>query len=223
MHISFTPFTRKIFLNYTLLILVVFTMFFINFFPPAYYKVMYGVFFSLIFINAALVVKKNRKQVVVTAVIIVVLELLSSLLDMKLLNWSSKIINIVFFVFIVFNFIIMIARSKTVTANVILESINGYLLLGLVFALMIAVAMLYDPNSFRFPESILKPGSGYNFYNYIYYSLVTLSTLGYGDIVPALPYTKSLATITSITGQLYIAIIIAMLVGKYSAQVSKNK
>jgi hypothetical protein len=199
-------------------------MFFISFFPPEWYNMMFGFFFSLIFINAALVVKKRRKHVVAIALFIVALELLSSLLEMRLLNWTSKIINIIFFVFIVFNFITMIARSKTVTANVILESINGYLMLGLVFALMIAIAMLYDPNSFHFPQPIVEPGGGYNFYNYIYYGMVTLSTLGYGDIVPLLPFSKSLATLTSIAGQLYIAIIIAMLVGKYSAKISsKNK
>jgi hypothetical protein len=52
----------------------------------------------------------------------------------------------------------------------------------------------------------------------LYFSFVTLATLGYGDIVPLKPYTRSLATLITITGQFYIAIIVALLVGKFSAK-----
>ncbi|MFW5706197.1 MAG: ion channel [Bacteroidota bacterium] len=45
-----------------------------------------------------------------------------------------------------------------------------------------------------------------------------MSTVGYGDIVPGTPIARSLATFISISGQLYIAIIIALLVGKFSGR-----
>ena len=53
-----------------------------------------------------------------------------------------------------------------------------------------------------------------------YFTFVTMSTLGYGDVLPGIPLTRSLSIFISITGQIYLAVIIAMLVGKYSAQKS---
>ncbi len=49
---------------------------------------------------------------------------------------------------------------------------------------------------------------------FVYYSLVTLSTLGYGDVVPTLPLARSLAAIEAIVGQLYIAVFVATLVAR---------
>jgi voltage-gated potassium channel len=54
--------------------------------------------------------------------------------------------------------------------------------------------------------------------NYVYFGFVTLSTLGYGDVVPLTPAARSLSIFISITGQMYIAIIIATLVSKYLGQ-----
>ena len=210
---------NKVIFNYSLLALVVFTMFFVVFFPLSWQGNMYDYLFTLIYLNAALTMDKHRRRILVIALVAMVLEMGSSWLDMSILNWISKILNILFFIYIVANFISIIARSKTVNTKVILESINGYLLLGFVFSLLITIAVLYDPMAFKFPEeTILYDHQANNFSNYMYYGLVTLSTLGYGDILPTLPFSKSLATLTSITGQLYIAIIIAMLVGKYAGQ-----
>jgi hypothetical protein len=206
-------------LSYTLLILVVFTMFFVTLFPLSWHGTMYDYLFKLIYLNAALTMDKFRKQVIVIAVAIMVLEFVSSWLDLPVIIFVSKAANIVFFIYIVFNLIYMIARSRIVNTKVILESINGYLLLGLVFTLLITIAMRYDPTSFNFPDdSLVASDQIDNFTNFLYYGLVTLTTLGYGDIVPTQPFSRSLATLTSITGQLYIAIIIAMLVGKYAGQ-----
>ena len=51
------------------------------------------------------------------------------------------------------------------------------------------------------------------FFTWLYFSLTTLSTLGYGDVVPTSRLSRSLATAEAITGQLYLAITIARLVG----------
>ena len=58
--------------------------------------------------------------------------------------------------------------------------------------------------------------------NNIYYTFMTFTTTGYGDILPNHPLSKSLAVLISVCGQLYIAIIIAMLVGKYASTGGQN-
>lgn len=116
-------------------------------------------------------------------------------------------------------FILQIARAKTVTPLVIMESINGYLMLGMSFSILIALISFVDPSSFSFPHltTALDPTISY-FSNYTYYGFVTLTTLGYGDVVPLTSAAKSFSIFTAITGQMYVAIIIAALVAKYLNQ-----
>lgn len=109
-----------------------------------------------------------------------------------------------------------IARAENVTLLVMLESISGYLLLGLCLSIMVSLLVLFDPYSFNFQNlsndttPIINQTS-----NYIYYTFVSLTSTGYGDFLPLTPEAKSLANLISVSGQFYVAIIIAMIVGKY--------
>ena len=107
------------------------------------------------------------------------------------------------------------SREEKVNASVILQSINGYLLLGLAFSLVVAIVLKYNSNAFFFPEFYDANQSLLDESQYI--SLVTISTLGYGDIIPVSAVARSLTTSIAISGQLYLAIIIALLVSKLSS------
>ena len=65
--------------------------------------------------------------------------------------------------------------------------------------------------------------AGTNTSSSLYYSLVTLTTLGYGDIVPKTQISGMLAGIEAVTGQLYIAVVIARIVALYSSKTNKSK
>jgi voltage-gated potassium channel Kch len=104
-----------------------------------------------------------------------------------------------------------------------MESINGYLMLGMSFSILIGLTCAIDSTSFSF--SHLKEGldtSVSYVSSYFYYGFVTLTTLGYGDVVPLTPAARSLSIFTSITGQMYVAIIIALIVSKYLSQKSEK-
>ena len=146
-------------------------------------------------------------------------EWISGILNLPGLLTLAKFVNILFFLVIVVSLIRQIATARKVSAGVILGSLAGYLLLGLVFSIFIIFIMQNDPDSFSSPpkqnvESEAIIGTSVP----VYFSFVTMATLGYGDIVPLKPYTRSLATLIAVTGQFYIAIIVALLVGKFSAQ-----
>jgi voltage-gated potassium channel len=113
-----------------------------------------------------------------------------------------------------------IARSKNVNRTIILSSINGYLLLGVLNAVLLAISEMVHHHLFT-PESpaIIFPGqSAPQFSDYLYFSFVTLTTLGYGDVTPVSHLARSMAILIAITGQLYMTILIAMLVGKFLAR-----
>jgi hypothetical protein len=74
------------------------------------------------------------------------------------------------------------------------------------------------PGSFATGEGQIEAGRRL----YIYYSFVTITTLGYGDITPITDLANSFSFLEAVTGQLYIAILIARLVGIHIAQ-SMNK
>jgi amino acid transporter len=111
-----------------------------------------------------------------------------------------------------------IAKSREVKAVAILGSIAGYLLLGLVYAIFISIIIKNDPLAYSNLPSELSQGHNYSPSVSLYYSFVTLASLGYGDICPLKPYSRSLATFIAVSGQFYIAIIVALLVGKFSSQ-----
>jgi len=209
--------------NSVLLLLVIFTIFLIPFFPIEWHRILYSICFTLIFLLSALALTKYRSGIFNIAVLVILIEWLSELLDLSVLNTISLAVNIFFFDLIVVLFILQIASAKTVTARVIMESINGYLMLGLSISILIALISIADPNAFNFPHLTSDADITVSYFsNDTYYGFVTLTTLGYGDMIPLTPAARSFSIFIAITGQMYVAIIIATLVSKYLGQKSSN-
>ena len=202
--------------NSLLLLFLFFTIFIIPFFSNDIHKSLYGTCYVIIFILSALSVKYVQKRVALFAIAVIIIHLISVILNMPTLFKIALPINFLFFLFIVGMLITGIARAENVTLLVILESISGYLLLGLCLSIMVALFVLFDPYSFNFQNlnNNITPNINHTS-DYIYYTFVSLTSTGYGDFLPLTPSAKSLANLISISGQLYIAIIIAMIVGKY--------
>ncbi|MGD8977990.1 MAG: potassium channel family protein [Gammaproteobacteria bacterium] len=102
----------------------------------------------------------------------------------------------------------ILLQSTNVDGQIIAGSVAVYLLIGIVFAYLFAFVDLYIPGAFSLsgPEADL----GADFY---YYSMVTLTTLGYGDITPVLPIARGLAAFEALIGPLYLTVLVARLVG----------
>ncbi len=195
-----------------LLLIFIFTfIFIIPFFPKDQYRFIGSVFYSLIFFTAIFTLDTGRKLLFFVAVIAFISEWIAENFDASLIHYISNLVNVIFFQIIVIKMIIQIAKSKKADAGVIFKAINGYLMMGLMFVTWVAVSMLYDPGSFNF--SVENPTAT----DFTYFTFVTMTTLGYGELTPVAPYAKSLSILISTSGQIYIAVIIAMLVGKYAA------
>jgi voltage-gated potassium channel len=108
-----------------------------------------------------------------------------------------------------------ILLAGSITKNVIFGSLCGYILIGYFGAfLTMAIAVIY-PGSYNVSGEIQTLDA-------IYYSFITMTTLGYGDLLPLTEQSRALAILLSILGPMYVAILIAMLVGKYSSQPQKQ-
>lgn len=103
-------------------------------------------------------------------------------------------------------------RSGTVDANSIIGAVCIYLLLGVIWSLLYVFVNLLIPGSFSGEIS----GSAFQqLQDFMYYSFVTLTTLGYGDISPIKATARALATMEAAVGQFYIATLVAGLVAAY--------
>ena len=207
---------EKILVNLVLFLLLFFIIFVVPLLPIGAHKPLFNLSITAILFISVLAMDKARKTLFVIAVAGITLSLLAALLRMEILEPVATLINSLFFIFIVISLIVQIARTKRATVRIILESINGYLLLGFVFSLIVTISMFFRPDAFSFSHEVPEAAATVShFGDYLYYSFVNYTTLGYGDILPLVPFAKSLAILMSVSGQMYVAVIIAMLVGKY--------
>lgn len=108
-----------------------------------------------------------------------------------------------------------VVRSGPINANRVIGVICIYLLLGLIWSLFYVLINMFIPDSF----SIQIGGSPFEQAQpFLYYSFVTLTTLGYGDISPLGETARAMSTIEAILGQFYIAILVAGAVATFIAR-----
>jgi hypothetical protein len=116
---------------------------------------------------------------------------------------------------VVFNEIL---EEDHVTLDTIFGGICIYLMLGIAWVMAYAALEYWQPGSFLVGGMALQelhPELQVRFPEFLYFSFVTITTLGYGDIVPQTPPARAASTAEAIVGQLYIAIFVARLVGLY--------
>lgn len=94
-------------------------------------------------------------------------------------------------------------RAPRITADILWGTIGVYLLIATAFSFVFSALEAVRPGSFA---GVVEPGS------FIYFSFVTMTTLGYGDIVPISPLARLLAAFTAIGGVMYTALVVARLV-----------
>jgi voltage-gated potassium channel len=105
----------------------------------------------------------------------------------------------------------VVMRPGEVTVNRLMGGLCIYLLLGTLWAIFYAFVEYFVPNAFSYPSSAGRDILS----EFLYFSFVTLTTLGYGDVAPVHPVARTLSYLEAVVGQLYIAVLIGTLVGQY--------
>jgi hypothetical protein len=102
-------------------------------------------------------------------------------------------------------------RTERVTADTLSTAVSGYFLLGILWAVLYSLIHQFDAAAFEGVQEEAAAGS------FFYFSFVTLTTLGYGDITPVTDAARTAAVLEAVLGLLYMAITIARLVGLHIA------
>ena len=126
----------------------------------------------------------------------------------------------VFIAFVAVIVLYEVLDENRVTLDTIFGGIAVYLLIGLGWVLIYAAIEYTSPGAFLLMGETLHsvhPELQVRFPEFLYFSFVTMTTLGYGDMVPVIPQARAMASAQAIVGQLYIAIFVARLVGLHIA------
>jgi len=128
----------------------------------------------------------------------------------------ASILSLIGFMFVAISFTMkQVAVSTNITANRLVGAICVYLLLGVIWAMFYTLVHTISPGSF----AGFSPTEGLGWDSeWLYFSFVTMTTLGYGDILPVSATARGLAYMQAVVGQFYIAVLVAGLVSAYVAK-----
>ena len=152
------------------------------------------------------------------SIVALILSVFNYFATSKIIFVIGLAVSLLFLLLSVYLAIRHILFSGKITSNKIIGSLCIYLLIGIIWGLIyIFLAILFTE-----PFNGITQTSEYaQIWEYIYYSFVTLTTLGYGDVSPIIPIARSLAYLEAICGQFYLAILVASLVSAYLADHKK--
>ena len=130
---------------------------------------------------------------------------------------AGSICWLLFFSYVAWSQLRSLLKQREITSETISMSISIYLLFGLCWALLYIVIFVRNPDAFNFATAAGSAEIS-RFPVLIYFSLTTLSTVGFGDITPITLQARYAAVAEAITGQFYLAILVARLVGMQMSQ-----
>jgi len=162
---------------------------------------------------AALGQRGQHNRIVINIIFVLVMLLFivaGAVLDMAGFNYAHLLILLCFFIWMTWLHLRQVLFSGAVNGNKIVGAICIYMLLALIWAMLYLFIAAAIPGAFNgLPQAPWLE----NFFAGIYFSFITITTLGYGDISPALPIARFLVIMEAVVGVFYMAIVVASLIG----------
>jgi hypothetical protein len=179
-----------------------------------------SILLTVVLVSALLAIATRRRILIVAALLS-----LPALIGRWLNHYRPDLVppevfligGIVFVLFVVGNLLRFVLNAPSVNTEVLCASISAYLLLGLLWTLGYWLIADLIPDAFAFNASTVADRSMKGL-NGLYFSFITLSTVGYGDITPVSKVARMLAAAEATTGLLYVAVLIARLVALHASR-----
>ena len=183
---------------------------------------------TLVLAAAIYVVSDTRKHFIVGMALMVpsvVLIWVSKIMHSGTVEIVAYLISLIFFCYVVYQILSDIFHVRLVTLDVIAGGISVYFFIGNIWGILYSIIGRLDEKAFRIPQitqeylgdSIGEVGAA------MYFSFVTLTTLGYGDITPINAIARVLAYLEAAIGQVYLTVLIASLVGMHISYKDKER
>ncbi|MDH3585061.1 MAG: potassium channel family protein [Phycisphaerae bacterium] len=206
-------------------------------FAPVLVGFAYGVYVVdfinvLVLVTAVYAISHSHHHVIFALVLVVPAAALKVLVALIQAPHAALVVplHVLLVAFLVYLMVIILAdvlSHRRVTADTIKGAVCVYLLMGLAWAMAFSLAAYLDPHAFRIHPTIGVSAAEMTFHSggfgyMVYFSLVTLTTLGYGDITPLIPIIRSLAAMEAVVGQVFLTVLVARLVGMHLYTISET-
>ncbi len=185
-----------------------------------YGGLIFTIFYSTILLSAAYAVSESQGHLFLALILAgpaLVLRWINNFLGGPWLRFVADVLTVLFLLLVGMLILSHVLKAERVTREKIFGALSVYLLLGVICTFLFIIVDFLVPGSFRYGQYRALTGA-----EMVYYSVVTLTTLGYGDIVPVSPSARALATLEALTGQLYLTVLVARMVGLYITHSSKQ-
>lgn len=135
----------------------------------------------------------------------------------------QRVFMTVFLLFTIVTILLDLIDQRQITRDTLVGTFCGYVLLGVTWTELYCWIELVAPNSFNVASVTGMDASVEVRWNHLqYFSFVTLSTLGYGDVLPTTPLTRIMACLEAMCGQFYLAVLVAGLVSVRVSQLGST-
>ena len=183
-------------------------------------RIFLDIFITAIYISMVYTFSHKKRHIYIGALLAMVM-LISLWLQYfhqnNLVFAIGRICGILFFIMVITNILTFIFKSEDVTIEVIYAALLVYLLMALMWSFVYVLLELINSPSFNMAMSLEQGSQMWS----IYYSFVTITTLGYGDITPATELASSFSILEAVVGQLYLVVVVARLVGMHVSSKSR--
>ena len=182
-----------------------------------------GLVFSLLLLIGVWSLRKGETYFKIGMIFViagVMFNVLAYNMQSQFLSYGSLIALIGFLLVAIIFTLVRITAGTEVNRNRLTGAVCVYLMLGVIWAMCYTVLELIAPGSF----TGFSPNSSAGWDSeWLYFSFVTMTTLGYGDILPATAIGQTLAYMQAVFGQFYVAMLVAGLVGAYISDRQREK
>jgi hypothetical protein len=180
-------------------------------------SILIDILWTAIFVSAIYAVSQKKHHILIA--VLLVLPMLGAIwtkyfVQYKALMVIGSLCGAAFFLFAIIQMLIFIYSHKEVTRDLIIGAAVVYLFMALMWTFIFVVVETLHPGSFNLPEGLEMVATR----QFVYYSFVTITTLGYGDITPITSLARSLCILEAVIGQLYLVVQVAWLVGVHVSQ-----
>jgi hypothetical protein len=207
-----TPHPRRV------LILLIATVVFVAILPLARsIPILVEIVQATVVVSAILVAAATRRALVIGLALgipTLVMSIVAPRTVSQSTTYAFLVLNSALYVYVVVLMLNRIFATRRVTKETIFMAMASYMLVALVWSFAYIVLEIAYPGSFSLPADLEVSEFWPDLY---YFSFVTMTTLGYGDITPQVPAARSLATLEAVSGVMFLAVLIGRLVGAYEA------
>lgn len=176
---------------------------------------------TILIVSSILIIQTSpQKKILSYGLIIVLLVFLFIWNEYKQsheMELAAYTLLFIYFAFITFFLFKDLIRSKRVTAPVIIGAFAGYFMIGVLAFFVFAFLQSTYPDTLN-----VDLGSESGIQDTFYFSFITLTTIGYGDFAPTSSLGQRIAILEGLVGQFYLAIVMAIIVGKFLSRNSEN-